>query len=181
MKRRQFVVGLGAIAAGGAAIGTGAFTSTEADRSVSVSVADEDQAYLALSPTQADNATFATQDSGTNNQIAIDINDAAGTEKNGEGVGLHSVYEFDNVFQVENQGTQEVEVTISELSDSDFDPDATGLTVQFYPGTDAGSPLHDTPVTLGTGKSRSIGIKVETADPDIDHFSADATVSAEST
>lgn len=179
MKRRQLLAGLGAVAASGAAIGTGAFTSVEADRSVSVTVADEDRAYLALSPTEGANSTFVYQDSSTNKQLTIDINDANTTE--GDGVGLNSVYEFDDVFQIENQGTQEVDVSIDELTNTDFDPNADGLTVQFYPGSDADSPLHDTPVTLGTGNSIAIGLKVETEDPEIKDFNADATVSADAT
>lgn len=179
MKRRSFLVGVGSLAAGSAAaVGTGAFTSASAERSVSVSVANEDEAYLALSPTQGENATFVNQDSSANNEISIDINDASGTDEDGDGVGLDSTYEFDNVFQVENQGTQEVEITISELSGTDFDPDASGLTVQFYPGSNSGSPLHSSPVTVGTGSSQTIGLKVETEEPNIDDFDADATVSA---
>lgn len=181
MKRRQLLAGLGTVVASGVALGTGAFTSVEADRAVSVNVADEDQAYLALSPTQGPNSTFVTRDSSTNNQLAIDINDASGTVDEGDGVGLNSVYEFDNTFQIENRGTQEIEVSISELADDDFDPDASGLTVQFYPGSGADNPLHNNPVTLGTGDSQAIGLKVETGEPNIKDFDADATVSADAT
>ena len=42
MKRRTILLGLGtAIAGGGAVLGTGAFTTVEADRSVSVNVAED--------------------------------------------------------------------------------------------------------------------------------------------
>ncbi len=181
MNRRRLLAGLGAVATSGVALGTGAFTSAEADRSVGVTVADDDQAYLALSPTQAANATFVNQDSGANNELSIDINDATGTADNGDGVGPNSVYEFDEVFRIENQGTQEIEVSISELVDDDFDPTASGLTVQFYPGTDADSPLHDEPITLGTGTAQVIGLRIETGEPTVENFNADATVRAEAT
>lgn len=181
MKRRQLLTGLGAVTAGGAVLGTGAFSSVQTDRSVSVSVANEDQAYLGISPTTGNNATFTRQDSGTNNKISFDIDDASGTHDDGEGVGLNSVYEFDNVFQIENQGTQEVEVSIGELKDTDFDPNVSGLTIQFYPGSNAGSPLHTNPVTIGTGNSQNIGIKIKTIDPAVNEFDADATVNADAT
>lgn len=181
MNRRQLLAGVGAVAAGGAALGTGAFTSADADRSVSVGVADEDQAYLALEPTQSENGTFVNQDTSANDELSIDINDAAGTQDDGNGVGLSSVYEFDDVFRVENQGTQEIDVSIGELAGDDFDPDVSGLTVQFYPGTDADTPLHDDPVTLGTGTSQTIGLRVETDEPDVADFDADATVRADAT
>ncbi len=146
---------------------------------MSVNVADEDKAYLGidkLDGTVYENATFAQQN--TKNQISFDINDANGTQDSSDGVGLDSTYEFDNVFQIKNQGTQDVEVSISELSDSDFDPDASGVTVQFYPGSNSSSPLNSSPVTINTGNSQNIGIKVITDDPSIDDFSADATISA---
>lgn len=185
MKRRQLLAGLGtAIAGGSLALGTGAFTSVEATRSVNVSVANEDTAYLAISPTDDENATFVTQDSSANNELAVDINDATGTQDDGDGVGLDSVYEFDSVFQVQNQGTQEVDVSIGTLSDDDFDPSASGLTVAFYDGEDASTsldPSTGSPVILGTGESADIGLKVETAEPDLKDFDADATVSADST
>lgn len=184
MNRRQLLTGLGAAAAGGGtALGTGAFTSVEASRSVDVSVANENEAYLALSPTGSENATFVTQDSSANNELAIDINDATGTQ-GGDGVGLDSVYEFDSLFQVENQGTQEIEVTINTLSDSDFNPSASGLTVEFYDGTDASTSLDSSggsAVTIGTGTSVDIGMKIETEEPSIDDFNADATVNADAT
>lgn len=186
MKRRQLLAGLGAAAAGSAAIGTGAFTSATANRSVSVSVADENKAYLALSPAGDDdeNSTFVSQDNTANNELSVDINDATGTQDNGDGVGLDSVYTFDSVFQVENQGTQEVDVSIGTLEDEDFDPDASGLTVEFYDGTDSSTSLDSstgTPVTLGTGTSVDIGMKIETDEPNLDDFDADATVSSTAT
>lgn len=182
MRRRKLIAGLGAAVGGSTALGTGAFTSVDADRPVSVNVADEDQAYLALDELDGityENATFASQN--TKNQISIDIDDGNGTQDSSDGVGRDSIYEFDNVFQVKNQGTQKITVSIEELTDSDFNPNATGLTVQFYPDTSSESPLHNSPITLGTGDSRNIGLKVETDEPSLDDFSADATVSADAT
>ena len=49
MERRKFVVGLGALASGSAAaMGTGAFSSAQAERSVSVTVADDRSGYIEL-------------------------------------------------------------------------------------------------------------------------------------
>jgi hypothetical protein len=182
MQRRKLLAGLGTLAVGGAAAtGTGAFTSAEASRSVDVNVADEDKAYLALEALdsgESENYGFVTQQ-GTG--ITIDINDVAGVHDPANGVGLDSVYEFDNLFRVENQGTQEIEFEIDTLSDSDFTPSASGLTVEFYPGSDPSSPLESNPSTLGTGTSQRIGIRVDTVDPDIDDFTAETTVSADAT
>lgn len=49
MKRRTLLLGLGtAIAGGGAVLGTGAFTTVQADRSVSVNVAQSSQALVGI-------------------------------------------------------------------------------------------------------------------------------------
>jgi len=49
MKRRTLLIGLGAVVAGGgAAIGTGAFTTVEAQRTVSVNVAEDSRALVGI-------------------------------------------------------------------------------------------------------------------------------------
>ena len=55
MKRRTAILGLGGlVAGGGAAMGTGAFTSVEAERDVDVTVAGDLESYIALQPVQDD-------------------------------------------------------------------------------------------------------------------------------
>ena len=114
MKRRNFIAGLGALSAGGAAaLGTGAFSSVEAERDVSVELADDADAYLALESTsqyaEPNGDGVLELDFGTQ----VDVDD----EELGEHVGEDSTYFFGsgssdrNVFEVENQGTQEVEVS----------------------------------------------------------------------
>lgn len=182
MRRRQLLAGLGVFAASGAAtLGTGAFTSVEASRSVNVNIEDDAQAYLSLDSLnvqESENYGFVTQQGAG---ISIGINDVSGVHDPADGVGLDSIYELDNLFQVENQGTQEIEFEIETLSDEDFTPSASGLTIEFYPGSDADSPLDSNPITLGAGNSQMVGVKVETVEPEIDDFSADATVSADAT
>lgn len=113
MKRRNFIVGLGALSAGGAAaVGSGAFTSAVAKRDVSVEVADDSEAYLALES----NDEYAIENSdGT---LELDFSQ----EVSGEGshVGERSAYVFgkgnawenpeNGLFTVKNQGTKDVEI-----------------------------------------------------------------------
>lgn len=110
MQRRNFIIGAGALAAGtGAAVGTGAFSSVEASRDVSVEVADDAAAYLALKAT----SDYAEVDN--DGLLELNFGDL-GEEGEGEHVGEESSYFFGsgnperNVFTVENQGTNEVEV-----------------------------------------------------------------------
>ena len=109
MKRRNFIAGLGALSAGGAvALGTGAFSSAEAERDVSVELADDADAYLALEPTS--NYAEANEDG------VLEL-EFGNLEEGGDGVGEDSSYIFGsgnpdrNVFTVENRGTQDVDVT----------------------------------------------------------------------
>ena len=64
MNRRNVLIGLGAVAAGGGAVlGTGAFSTVEAQRTVSLSAADDNNATVELS---VDETSNAISDSGSN-------------------------------------------------------------------------------------------------------------------
>lgn len=116
MERRKFIIGASTLATGGAAaFGTGAFSSAEAERSVSVEVADDADAYLAIEAT----SQYA-DDSGQ--AIELDfgsvVEDGDGNDL-GEHVGNDSTYRFGakrrdpetQVFNVRNQGTNDVNLT----------------------------------------------------------------------
>ena len=190
MNRRKFLAGLGATAVGGAAAtGTGAFTSVEADRTVSVAVADEStSSYLALdalSEGSSENGAFATNP-GSDSELVFDFNaeiDDTTNSEGGEGPGKNSVYEFDEVFEVENQGSQTVNVGIETLTDSDFEDGSgnnpTSMEMSFYPDSDAGSPLEDTSVSIGPGNAQTVGVKMDIGDVNFSAFSAEATVKAD--
>lgn len=160
MNRRQLLVGLGATAAGGgAAIGTGAFTSVSADRDVSVAVANENNAYLGIepSPPSSPNSTFATQDASTSNQIGLNFDDSGNS---GSGVGLSSTYNFDDVFRITNQGTQTIYVWAN-FSGGDLGDDD----IWFYPDSNDDRRLNDgtnSVVTVPTGETINMGVHVDT-------------------
>jgi hypothetical protein len=123
MKRRT-LLGSAAMTLGGASvIGTGAFTSVEAERSISVDVVGDGSAFLQLeaspncgnggsSPRSSD---FVYQKDGT---IGInltgditDLNQEAGingSRINGSGITKNSLWRFPNAFKIVNQGTQSV-------------------------------------------------------------------------
>ena len=70
MNRRNVLIGLGTVAAGGgAALGTGAFSQVEADRTVSVATSGDSSAFLGIEV----NGDYATDDSG-NSDDAVLIN-----------------------------------------------------------------------------------------------------------
>jgi len=105
MKRRQIILGLGAsVTGGGLTLGTGAFTVVEADRSVAVEVADDTEAFLSLVPT----TEYATlQDNGT---FTLDLSSSNPTEAGGIGVNANANTIIRDAFEIENQGTQPIQV-----------------------------------------------------------------------
>lgn len=111
MNRRKFILGFGAAAASGtAALGTGAFTSVQASRGVTIEVADDSKTVLSLNPT----TEFATtQDSG---KFRLDLSPSNPTDAGGEGVNLEAVTRIQNAFEIINRGTQQIEL----FFDGDF-------------------------------------------------------------
>ena len=104
MKRRKFVIGVGSLAAGSAAaVGTGAFSSVEADRSVSVEVGDDNDAYLGLEAVRDD----IISDDGDGGQLSIDLGSQT-TAEGGEGFNDEAITKIEGVFRITNQGTREV-------------------------------------------------------------------------
>ncbi|OYR62888.1 DUF1102 domain-containing protein [Halorubrum ezzemoulense] len=164
MQRRKFVVGLGALASGGAAaIGTGAFTSVEADRSVDVEVAGDANAYLALKqiPGEPNSQQYVTNQSG---EIGFDFSDSNGNV-NGTGFNPDATTEVDNLLMVANQGTQSafVSVDLSNLTTGSADvmiyaDGASGNTGYTGSGTD----ITTNTVELAPGDSMTINLEVDT-------------------
>ena len=106
MERRKFVIGLGSLAAGGAAaMGSGAFSSARAERNITVETAGDVDAYLGL---DASESVYAEQ---TNNTLELQF-DGSNSGQNGDGLNANADTVFQNVFRIENQGTNEIRVQI---------------------------------------------------------------------
>jgi len=114
MRRRKFTIGLGALAAGSAAaVGTGAFTSVEAGRSVEIDVADDADSFLALEGKDTPNGNEYVEDDGTDGTLALDFSE---TEL-GDGLNQDAETIIRDVFEIANQGTQEVVIGVTDLPD----------------------------------------------------------------
>jgi len=154
MERRKFVVGLGALASGSAAaMGTGAFSSVEADRTISVEVADDSNAYLRLQGAGGVNSDYVTSD-GTDGVLEINLdsgNDSIAGD--GDGVNPDAITKIDDLFVVENQGTQEVEITLNKSGDND------GLATFYI--DDYSTTLDGTDLTAGASETISLEIDTE--------------------
>ena len=108
MERRKFLIGLGALSAGGAAAaGTGAFNVARTDRDMVVDTVEDSAGYLGLTA-ESEYAEINSDD-----QLEITFS------SNGKGGGLNkdTNFVFTDVFKITNQGTDNIAVTLSEEPD----------------------------------------------------------------
>jgi len=138
MKRRT-LLGSAAMTLGGASVlGTGAFTSVKAERSISVDVAGDASAFLKLEPcsdaggtvsvdsdddgddTNDINPNFHSSDAvvNQNGMVRIDLTKHNG-KLAGNGVTEDAVWRFPSALKITNQGTQRVCVDLRVGSASD--------------------------------------------------------------
>jgi len=116
MERRKFVVGLGSLAAGGAAVmGSGAFSEVQANRDIEVAVEDDADAFLKLEPHSGPNGASA-EETGDPGTIEFNFDDTA-TGVGGNGLSDEAFYNFEDVFVIRNRGTQAVGVQLKFLAD----------------------------------------------------------------
>ena len=177
MRRRQFILGLGTIAAGSAAaVGSGAFTSVEADRTISAEVAQDSDAFLELdAPGEAERSSAGDQVEfefpSLAEQTDVDVN-----EENPQGLGADSVYRFasdvegsDGLLRITNSGTQPVDVfaeqeTTEDVPEVDIfgvEPETELLTPE--------NPFED----LGVGEELRVGFEIDTFGVDVQDDSYD--------
>jgi len=108
MNRRNVLVGLGTIVAGGgAALGTGAFSSVEADRSVNIETASDSDALLGIDITEADLE-------GSGDTIEFDLSND---------LNLDALTRFDDALEITNNGTDNVDITIEDESNTGLSTD----------------------------------------------------------
>lgn len=122
MKRRSILAGAGLlVGTGGAALGTGAFTSVSAERSISIETSSDAQAFLRLDPDDQGypNSEYAAESDGI---IEIDVTPDSEGDFDGAGVSPFASTTLEEVFPVENQGTQDVEVSVTSPNLSPEDP-----------------------------------------------------------
>lgn len=94
-------------------------------------------------------------DDGSGSTLSIDLDSGNSTANGGDGVNPDAVTKINQVFKIKNQGTQEVELSISKAGDND------GL-VKFYPSTSYADSISSNPLTLAAGGSETISIKIDT-------------------
>jgi len=170
MKRRKFVVGLGSLAAGGAAtMGTGAFGDIDAERNMSGQIVQDPNAYLALNS----HTQYSMIAGDGELEITLDrLNDEAENS-------------FDHVFTLTNTGTDKVYVWIEVTANGDsgnmyFYPEgnendkieSTGFTAT-NSDVGGGSPSNEGAWELPVGDTLHVGLFFDTRPSSGGAFAAD--------
>jgi hypothetical protein len=182
MNRRQLLATLGTAAGISTIFGTSAFTSVSADRSVSVQVASDANAFLTLRPADGPNGEYAVLNNG---QLELQLN-RNNSDVSGNGVLSDALTQILDVFVIENQGTQEVGTRIQKeglgfladavtfiIDKSQVAPDSSGNKPEPEFGSAYGidkssfSPDSDgtlETIDIGPGESVAVGLRIDTRD-----------------
>jgi hypothetical protein len=140
--RRNLLIGIGTAAVGsGAAIGSGALTQVQANRSLSVTTADDTNALISIEEHPNSPVSLSTE-SGPNSQTIIsidlsDLNDDATTT-------------LSPILKITNTTSEDVGIEITTSG-------ASGVTFE-----SGGTDLSTTPVTVSSGGSIGVGVEVDT-------------------
>jgi len=129
MKRRTFLLSVGGVAAGsGAIVSSGAFSSVEAERSVTVETTGDANGLLGIAP-------FGSPDAVSSNATEyVNAPDGGTVSINIDGISKNAVTNIDRLLQVTNNGTGSVVVGFNnqyaiEQGDYDTPPGGWGYAV----------------------------------------------------
>ncbi|WP_229121282.1 hypothetical protein [Halapricum desulfuricans] len=193
-KRRKFLLGMGSLAAGGAAaIGSGAFTSVSADRGMAVQVADDAEAFLAIEPQDTPNGNEYA-DVGSDGTVSLDFTNTNETQEGdyseaGQGLNKDATTIIRDVLKVTNLGTQPVVVSVSVPSEPNMsvytddselnyieskDHSSSSLNANVYGGVDGGN----LPVVEPGETMNDVGFSFRDPPDDLDLSEATLTFNA---
>lgn len=163
LNRRNTLIGLGTIVAGGgAALGTGAFSTVEADRTVDVSTAGDNEALLGL---EILSDTLEGEDGDT---IEFELGN----------LNLNGQTEFDGAFEITNSGEDSITVTIEDEDSEDLLAGEAGDSTGIYFVDD---DVDDGELDVGEDDSATLDViffVTETETDDVGEFD-DITIRAE--
>lgn len=177
--RRSVLIGLGGLTAGGGALlGTGAFTTVTAERTVNVETAGDASAFLGLAPADRgdgddiQNEYVADPGDGTLEITLVNNDD---TDGNASGLNQNAKTVFRNLVTITNNGTQDVTSLNLEFIGEESDnfsgelDSVFSFTVSDGNGNqdsvdNAGDILTDSsniPGDLGPGSSINFGLEID--------------------
>ena len=126
MNRRNVLIGLGTVAAGGgAALGTGAFSSVEADRTVTVETVGDDSAFVGISP----DGEYAVN-TGSDEAVVLDL----GNSGDDDGFNDDAETVIDGILTLENNAADGSDTNVG-FDDGSSITDSITLIVDENSGT----------------------------------------------
>lgn len=175
-RRKLLLLFGGVMAGGGALVGTGAFTSVQAERTVTIETTADASAFLALQPAREDDA-FVQETNGT---IEIFLDGTDSDDGNADGINQNAISTFRNLVTVTNNGSQAVTTLQLEFSNtpSGIDADVTFRFLATDPssgsesdplgnvsgGVDILTGSNGIPNSLDPGSSINFGLEVDLID-----------------
>jgi hypothetical protein len=169
MNRRKLLAAMGTLGAGGAVVsGTGAFTSVAAKRDLAVSVADDTNALLALRAGDGGNDEYVETTDGT---LGINIT-GTNDDIDGTGVNTDAITVFQGIFEVQNQGTQEVSVGVTPVGFLDIEFSG-GLLVLIVPTSNFPR------VSLSVGDTEQYSIIAGSVSEDVSNLGLNSQITVE--
>lgn len=109
LTRRNALIGLGSLVAGsGALVGTGAFSSVEANRTVSIGSAGDTSALLKI---ESGSGASAGEITGTDTTGNVDQFELSGSNLNGD-----AVTEFNKAIKITNTGAEDVGLYVDDTT-----------------------------------------------------------------
>ena len=171
MNRRNVLIGLGAVAAGGgAALGTGAFSQVQADRTVNVGVSNDAGALLQISEgAGASGVVGLESDSGDGNASIITFDE--------QNLNADAITTYENALEVANDGEETGATLKVSSSESTIDTSVMTFEIGGTDITDNAKTISDDP-SSPTSVDISIDLTGTNSTSDIDgdvQFVADTT------
>lgn len=151
LNRRNVIFGLGTVVAGGGvAFGTGAFSQVEADRTITVDVNDDQNAFVSITPNA--NTDLVTVDE--NGQIMIQWN---ADDFGGSGAHQNATITINEAIDFAHNGESGTTYEVS-LANDNLTGDAS---IAFTNVTE--------PIVLAEGDSKTAGLEITTSDSNIEN------------
>jgi hypothetical protein len=152
MERRKFVIGMGSLAAGGAAAtGTGAFTAATVSRDAEISVANDANGYLQLTAGGARGVGDKVADDG-NGELRIDL----GANASGSGINDQSKYQLGAM----DDDVQGGAISFTSLYDQDTNPAAAGSGAPYVEPGDGGGGVDQSAFILHNASGQNLDIRI---------------------
>lgn len=182
MERRKFVVGLGSLAAGGAAaLGTGAGNvATVKDRQATVSVVRDYNAWLALRPADGSNPPENVFADASGDKLVLDLGDS-GASFAGQGPNTDAIWKVQNIFGVSNTYVKDLKIWAT------IDNFPNGSPVYLFYTTNTGGPEDpgsnrssaSNKKTVAVGNTQNFGMYIDTTNVNLGDKNLKFTIHAD--